>query len=112
MELPIACTLSEAEMRERRQTILDVVRGAALKVTELSLGYAYRFQPTSEVLAHLSWLVDLERQCCPFLTFRIVVEAGNQPICLEVTGPTEAKEVIADFFGGARSELSPNPRIG
>lgn len=99
MEPPILCTLTEAEMRERRRTILDSVRGAALKVTPLPLGYAYRFEPTSQVLAQLSRLVDLERQCCPFLTFRIVVEAGNQPICLEVTGAPEAKGVIADFFG-------------
>ncbi len=99
MNLPVACTLTEAEMRERRQTILDSVRRAALNVKSLPLGYAYGFEPTSEVLAHLSCLVDLERQCCPFLTFRIVVEAGNQPICLEVTGPLEAKTVIADFFG-------------
>jgi hypothetical protein len=99
MNLPIACTLTEAEMRERRQTLLDSVRRAALNVKSLPLGYAYGFEPTSEVLAHLSRLVDLERQCCPFLTFRIVVEAGNQPICLEVTGSPEAKTVIADFFG-------------
>ena len=99
MELPIACTLTEAELRERRQTTLDLVRGAALNVTSLPLGYAYRFEPTSDVLKHLSRLVDLERQCCQFLTFRIVVEAGNQPICLEVTGPPEAKAIIADFFG-------------
>ena len=99
MELPIVCNLTEAEMRKRRQTMLDLVRGAALNVTSLPLGYAYRFEPTSEVLAHLSRLVDLERQCCQFLTFRIVVEAGNQPICLEVTGPPEAKAIIADFFG-------------
>jgi hypothetical protein len=99
MELPIVCSLSEGEVRERRQTILDFIRGAALNVTSLPLGYAYRFEPTSEVLAHLSRLVDLERQCCQFLTFRIIVEAGNQPICLEVTGPPEAKPIIADFFG-------------
>ena len=79
--------------------MLDFVRRAALSVTPLPLGYAYLFEPTSEVLAHLSRLVDLERQCCRFLTFKIVVEAGHQPICLEVTGPPEAKEVIADFFG-------------
>src|SRR6266849_5605493 len=103
MELPIACNLSEGELRERRQTMLNLVRGAALNVTSLPLGYAYRFEPTSEVLAHLSRLVDLERQCCQFLTFRIVVEAGNQPICLEITGPSEAKSIIADFFGSGSS---------
>src|ERR1700737_4113505 len=99
MELPIACTLTEAEMRGRRNTILVFFRRAVLNVTPLPLGYAYLFEPTSEVLGHLSRLVDLERQCCPFLTFRIVIEAGNQPICLEVTGPPDAEVVIADFFG-------------
>jgi len=34
-----------------------------------------------------------------FLTFRIIVATGQQPICLEITGPPEAKSVIADFFG-------------
>jgi len=99
MELPIACTLTESEMRGRRQAMLNSLRSTALDVTSLPLGYAYRFEPTSDVLAHLSHLVDLERQCCRFLTFKIVVEAGNQSICLEVTGPPEAKAVIADFFG-------------
>ena len=99
MEPPIACTLTDAEMRERRRTILDTFRGAALEVTSLPLGYAYRFEPTSEVLARLVHLVDLERQCCPFLTFTIIIEAGNQPISLEITGPPEAKPMIADFFG-------------
>ncbi|MGH9353811.1 MAG: hypothetical protein ACRD2G_16890 [Terriglobia bacterium] len=86
-------------MRERRRTILDTVRRAVLNVTSLPLGYAYRFEPSSEVLALLGRLVDLERQCCPFLTFRIVVEAGHQPICLEITATAEAKQVIANFFG-------------
>jgi hypothetical protein len=99
MDSPIACSLSEAELSERRKMILDFVRSAAIDTISLPLGYAYRFEPTSEVLAHLSRLVELERQCCRFLTFRIIVEAGNQPICLEVTGPPESKPVIADFFG-------------
>ena len=62
-------------------------------------GYAYVFEATSEILSQLARLVDLERQCCAFLTFRIVVEAGLQPICIEITGPPEAKAIIADFFG-------------
>lgn len=99
MELPIACTLTETEMRERRRTILDSVRGAALTVKPLPLGYVYCFEPTSEVVAQLARLVDLERQCCPFLTFGIIIEAGNLPIRLEITGPPEAKALIADFFG-------------
>lgn len=86
-------------MRERRKTILETIRKAALSVTSVPLGYAYRFEPTSEVLAQLALLVELERQCCAFLNFKISVDAGNQPICLEITGPAEAKAIIADFFG-------------
>jgi hypothetical protein len=98
---PIACTLNDAEMREHRRTILDAFRGAARGVTSLPLGYAYHFAPTSEMLAQIASLVDLERQCCPFLTFKIIVAADSQAICLEVTGPAEAKPLIADFFGSS-----------
>jgi hypothetical protein len=98
MQPPLACTLTEAEMRMRRQMILDSIRPALLSVTPLPTGYAFRFEPASEVLAHLGHVVDLERQCCSFLTYKIIVEAGHQPICLEVTGPPEAKVVIADFL--------------
>jgi hypothetical protein len=75
------------------------VRRTVLDITPLPDGYAYRFEPTSEILSHLARLVDLERQCCAFLTFRITDEAGRQPTCLEMTGPPEAKAVIADYFG-------------
>jgi hypothetical protein len=99
MDLTVACTLTDAEMRERRTTVLDVVRRAVFGITPLPDGYAYRFESTPEILCQLARLVDLERRCCPFLTFRIIVEAGRLPICLEITGPSEAKGVIADLFG-------------
>jgi len=46
----------------------------------------------------ITQLVDMERECCPFLNFKIVVEAGKEPMRLEITGPNEAKSVIANFF--------------
>ena len=61
-------------------------------------GYAYSFVATSEALLQVAQLVDMERQCCPFVTFKIVVEAAGRPMRLEVTGPKEAKAVIADYF--------------
>lgn len=99
MKIPVACTLTEAEMRERRRTILDSVRSAVRSVTNLPLGFAYSFEAKPEVVVQVARLVELERVCCAFLTFRITVEAGNESICLEITGPPEAKAVIADIFG-------------
>src|SRR5258708_33820258 len=98
MEPPIACTLTETEMRERRDTILDSIRETALSVTPLSLGYTYRFRPGTETLAQLARLIDLERRGCPFLTFRIAGESADQAICLEITGRPRARLITAHLF--------------
>jgi hypothetical protein len=97
MDLPIACTLSEAELRQRRRDILESFRRLQVSVKELPDGYAYSFAATREALLQVAQLVDLERGCCPFLSFKIVVEAAG-PMRLEVTGPGESKAVIADYF--------------
>ena len=49
MALPVACTLTETELRERRATILDSVRREVLDITLLPDGYAYRFEATTEI---------------------------------------------------------------
>src|ERR1700722_4282165 len=98
MDLPVACTLTDADLRQRRAGILDSVQRALLDIPSLPDGYMYGFEATSEILSQLARLVDLECQCCAFLTFQITVGAGK-PICLEITGPPEAKDVIAGFFG-------------
>jgi hypothetical protein len=78
---------------------LDSIREAAIDITPIPEGYACRFPARSEVLSQLGRLVDLERQCCRFLTFKIIVEAGEQPIRLEITGAPEAMPMIEDLFG-------------
>ena len=98
MELPIVCSLSESELRQRRAEILDKIRADATEVISLANGYAFRFEPNGETLLRLARLVDLERQCCQFLSFRIVVEPRS-PITLELTGPPESLPLIREFFG-------------
>jgi hypothetical protein len=98
MDLPIACTLTEAELRQRRHDIMDAFRRMDVTATELPDGYAFTLIATSDRLKQITQLVDMERQCCPFLTFKIVVEAGGGPMRLEVTGPKPAKVIIAEYF--------------
>jgi hypothetical protein len=100
MDLPIICTLTERELRQRRKEILDWVRTAAIAAAPLPNGYVYTFAPADDILPALTRLVALEHQCCRFLNFKIVVPAGDQPITLEVTGEGDAGKLIADFFGG------------
>jgi hypothetical protein len=101
MDLSIACTLTEAQLRQRRQVIMNTLRDIGVSVTELPDGYAYTFGATSDALAQVAQLVDLERQCCPFLTFKIVVEVAQAAMRLEVTGPGDAKALIVECFNFA-----------
>jgi hypothetical protein len=101
MDWPIVCTLSEAELRLRREEILDGVKTAAISTTELSNGYAYEFPASAEIMMMLGRLVALEHECCRFLSFKISLEAGKTTAILEVTGRVEAKPVIANFLGGS-----------
>ena len=104
MDLPIICTLTEAELQERRRTILAGVRSAVLKIVPLNDGYVFEFASSPQMLERLGYLVGLESQCCRFLNFKIVVDAGSERARLEVTGAPEAKTMIADFFGSEGHE--------
>lgn len=97
--LPIACTLTDSELQERRRTTLQKVRSGVVEVRELEDGYAYCFPSEGEWLAELANLVNLERQCCPFLRFRIAVEPNGGPTWLELTGPEGTKDFLALTFG-------------
>ena len=50
MDLPIVCTLNEADLQKRRQAIMNVFRNMQVGVSELPDGYAYSFSATSEAL--------------------------------------------------------------
>jgi hypothetical protein len=96
--MTVACTLTTAQLHERRLEIMNTFRSIQAVTSELEDGYAFTFQVSSEALQRVAELVDLERQCCPFLAFKIVVDAGNQWMRLEVTGPVEAKKMIAEYY--------------
>jgi len=98
MSLPIACTLTNSELQERRRHLLQKVRSAVTELRELEDGYAYCFPADDDWLVELVRLVNLERQCCPFLRFRLTRESGNGPIWLEMTGPEGTKEFLAANF--------------
>ena len=92
--LPVACSLTDAELQRRRETVLEKVRRAVVGTRELDDGYAYRLPANEEWLTTLVNLVNLERQCCPFLRFNIIVEPGDGPLWLELTGPPGTKEFL------------------
>ena len=96
--LPIACSLTAPELQERRRTVLQRVRRAVLEVKGIEDGYAYIFPSASAWLSEVAGLIDLERQCCPFLQFRITVAPNDGPLLLEMTGPEGTKDFLLSTF--------------
>ncbi len=97
MDLPIICTLSEAELRERKDTILASIHDAVISKAVISGGYRYEFAKQAITLQNVQRMVQLEQQCCRFLSFEVT--EGEQTFWLNVTGPPGALDVIGDFFG-------------
>jgi hypothetical protein len=96
METAVACKLTDRELRERKDTSLRKLLARVEEVKDLDSGYALRFPTDDSVLVDLVEVVRLERQCCPFLRFRIEVAPADGPIWLELAGP----EGTRDFLRG------------
>ena len=96
-DIPIVCTLNTAEFHERERSVLQKLLPKAER-TESTDGYVYRFPSDDECFREIAEFIELERQCCPFLNFRLTVPRGCGEILLELTGPPGAKEFIESTF--------------
>jgi hypothetical protein len=96
--LPIACSLTDAELQERSRDVLRRVGAAVVEVKELPDGYAYRLPSDTKWIGELAHLIQLERACCLFLRFQLIIEPDHGPIRLELTGPPGTKEFLAALF--------------
>jgi hypothetical protein len=85
--LPIACTLSPAELRTQRDELLPGLVANAQQRVPLPEGMRFVFGATARRLRQLYTLVQLEQRCCAFLDFRIDLSPGGGALTLDVTGP-------------------------
>src|SRR5687767_9276319 len=95
---PIACTLSEPELRDREKTVLKSFGAQVRRVEARSDGYTIEVAATDEGLAAAMALIQVERLCCPFLRFDLAVEAEAGPVRLALTGPPGVREFLATWL--------------
>jgi hypothetical protein len=96
--LAIACALTDEELQMRRETVLQQVAAHLINFRELENGFSYRFPATDNVLQELVNVINLERKCCPFLNFKLIVESNNETVALELTGQDGTKEMLESLF--------------
>ena len=97
-EIPIACCLSDEEMRHREATLLAQFKSALVMTEEVSDGYLFRIPGDKKWITLAAELIVAERECCPFLRFELAADPGMGPVTLRMTGPSGTKEFIKSFL--------------
>ena len=95
LEPPVACALDQSQFAERKRLVERLAEQATERQT-LPNGVRLRFEAISGRAIELAQFVDIERSCCPFLTFRIDAQPG-ECISLELTGPIAAQQIIREL---------------
>lgn len=94
--IPLACNphaLSAAEWAAHQATSARLFRELRVSSEELPDGYVFHFP--AGAFALVAAFVEVERRCCPFLTFGVDVLPGATAIILRITGSSEARAIIA-----------------
>ena len=96
--LPIACALTDKELQMRRETVLRQFSAHLIDFQEIENGFSYRFPVDDNVLRELVNMINLERKCCPFLNFKLIVKSNSETVALELTGQEGTKEMLKSLF--------------
>ncbi len=97
----VCCTLNENELTTRRQLVRETLLSHLLSVTDIENGVELTF--SSEAEKHIEKFIELERDCCSFLTF--TVTSSQESVRLEVSGSAEAESTLDMFRQGFRAGL-------
>ena len=95
---PVACCLTDAELRQREATLLAQFKSALTATEEIADGYAFHIPGENRWLALVADLINAERECCPFLRFELTAEPKMGPLTLRVTGPHGSKEFLKSIL--------------
>jgi hypothetical protein len=93
-DMPVACCLTSAELREREATLLAQFRSAVVGTEELRDGYAFRVPGDGKWIGLIAELIVAERECCPFLAFEVAAFPNMGPVIVRVIGPAGTKEFL------------------
>lgn len=96
--IPIACRLSEPELRERQATLIAQIRSAIVTREELSEGYLFHLPGDKKTLTLITELIAAERECCPFLTFELTFLPNLGPLVVRITGPDGSRDLLRPLF--------------
>ena len=92
---PLACDLTglSEEEQNRREELIEQLRPSIVEIHDLESGFGISFDPSISLVV-VAELIGLERRCCPFLSFHLVVPEAHAPVRLEIAGRDGVKDFI------------------
>jgi MerR family transcriptional regulator, copper efflux regulator len=94
--LPIACSLTADQLDAQRASLLLGLADHAVQRIPLPSGMRPRFPATAERMRQIDTVVRRERECCPFLEFRVGLAGGS--LTLDVTGPEGTASLLTELL--------------
>jgi hypothetical protein len=95
----VSCSLNDEEFRERRALARRTLIPKIASYERTGDVLFYTCHQSSGLRQAIENFVQLEQQCCSFLTFEII-DDDDQPVALRISGPPEASATI-DIFAAA-----------
>ena len=99
--IPIACTLSRAELERDAHCLMPGLLRRTPSVTMVTNGVRLEFDAAPDVLRDIVDVIERERNCCRFLQFELTIPPGGKPFSLAVTGPEGTSAFLAEVTGVA-----------
>ena len=96
--LPVACTLSAAELRARGEDVVGPLFARVRRVEETPDGYCFAFPAEAEGVRDLLEFILSERDCCPFFTFELGFPSPHESVWLTLRGGEGVKEFVTGSF--------------
>lgn len=97
-DTPIACSLNASDASTRQARWQALADTALIEHGRTARGARQTYRAEAPVERELADLIELERECCPFLEFEL--SRGVDDLVLDVRGPDEAAGII-DLFASA-----------
>lgn len=93
-DVAIACSLDSLELVKRKMELQENIFRQAEEVIELEDSFRFVFNTSTDFSSRLIEFINLERDCCPFFSFKLDFMPYQGPVILEIGGPKEAKEML------------------
>jgi hypothetical protein len=97
-DIPVACTLSDAELRDRGEDAVAPLFAHVQRVQELPDGYQFTFPAEADGVRDLLEFILSERACCPFFTFQLTFDSPHESVELSLRGGEGVKEFVTASF--------------